>query len=182
MKLSILVVGLGEADRSDLKLISEVLPRDFQGRIVPVLRFKPIPIPSDAYNPMRMQYMAPSLLMLVESLRYRENYDLGFGVTLLDLYVDNLNFIFGEASSRAAILSTNRLRIGLDVDSRRYAKRVTVVAKHEIGHMLGLNHCPDPQCCMRFHNSALEVDLGSGEFCPRCSRRIAETLDEHRPK
>ncbi|MBS7645185.1 MAG: hypothetical protein QW569_00525 [Candidatus Bathyarchaeia archaeon] len=176
MSLSTLVAGVGEADRLDLELVSGALYRGFQGRIIPVIRLKPIPVPSNSYNPARMQYLASSLLMPVEALRCRKGYDLGFGVTLLDLYADNLNFIFGEASSRTAILSTNRLRMGLEASSGIYAKRVAVVAKHEVGHMLGLNHCHDLRCCMRFHNSVSEVDASSGDFCPRCSGEIAETL------
>jgi len=177
LKPSILIVGVGEADKLDLELVSEAIFKEFHGQMVPVLEFKPLPVPSDAYDPTRTQYLAPSLLLPVESLRRRANHNFGLGVTLLDLYVDGLNFIFGEASDRAAILSTHRLRIGLAVNSGRYAKRVSVVAKHEVGHMLGLSHCSDPRCSMRFHNSILEVDLGSGSFCQRCRWRIDEALE-----
>ncbi|MGC8848910.1 MAG: archaemetzincin family Zn-dependent metalloprotease [Candidatus Bathyarchaeia archaeon] len=176
MRLTTLVVGVGEADSLDLELVSKTFTRDFHGQIAPVLKLNSTPIPSNAYDPARMQYLAPSLLMSVEALRRMGGYHLGFGVTLLDLYVDDLNFIFGEASGRTAILSTNRLRMGLEPSSEPYAKRVAVVAKHEMGHMLGLNHCLDPMCCMRFHNSVLEVDGSSGGFCPKCRGKIAEIL------
>lgn len=176
MKLSILITRVGESDRFDLELISKIVSTGFYGRIIPVMRVKPLPVPSGAYNPSRRQYLASKLLMLVESLRRGEGFDLGFGVTLLDLYVDGLNFIFGEASNRSAIFSTNRLRIGLDADSKLYSKRIATVARHEIGHILGLDHCRNAQCCMRFHNSVEEVDRGSEDFCPRCAGEVSRIL------
>lgn len=178
MKLSILITRVGESDRFDLELISKTVSTGFYGQIIPVMRVKPLHAPLDAYSPLRGQYLAPKLLTLVESLRRREGFDLGFGVTLLDLYVDGLNFIFGEASDRSAMFSTNRLRAGVDAGSKLYAKRVATVARHEIGHILGLGHCYNTRCCMRFHNSVEEVDRGSGDFCPRCAEEVARTLGE----
>jgi predicted Zn-dependent protease len=94
-----------------------------------------------------------------------------------DLYADNLNFIFGLADPqrRVAILSIARLvnRFGTE-DERplRVQERILKEAAHEIGHMLGLDHCEDRSCLMAFSNSLNEVDEKQPVICTSCRRKL----------
>jgi predicted Zn-dependent protease len=39
---------------------------------------------------------------------------------------------------------------------------------HELGHLLGLNHCDDLSCIMATNND----DYDSGNFCKKCKRDL----------
>ncbi|MCS7145260.1 MAG: archemetzincin, partial [Aigarchaeota archaeon] len=86
-------------------------------------------------------------------------------ITQLDIYFGQFNFCFGLASNKAAVVSTYRLR---HRDSEKYIERLRKEAVHEVGHILGLGHCPNPRCVMFFSNSILDTDMKGENPCPRC--------------
>ena len=95
------------------------------------------------------------------------------GVTGVDLTAPGLNFVFGLADpqSRAAVISLARLYpefYGQPRDPRRFKARAVKEAVHELGHLLGLGHCPDPACVMSFSNSLADTDRKGPGFCQAC--------------
>jgi len=93
------------------------------------------------------------------------------GIVDHDLYVPELNFVFGEASPRVADISLTRLRqdfYNLSQDQSLFYKRALTEAVHELGHTYGLGHCEDPRCVMFFSNSLIDTDRKGSEFCPKC--------------
>lgn len=89
-----------------------------------------------------------------------------------DLFADNLNFVFGLAprQSLTGIVSWYRLRTERrDIFADRLSKEVI----HEVGHLEGLEHCPDPSCVMWFSNTLEETDRKGLNFCRRCSEKMA---------
>jgi archaemetzincin len=85
------------------------------------------------------------------------------GIVAHDLYVPGLNFVFGEASQRVAVISLTCLRqefYRLPQDQSLFRKRALTETVHGLGHTYGLGHCENPRCVMFFSNS-LERLYGS---------------------
>lgn len=91
-------------------------------------------------------------------------------ITDVDLYMLGLNFVFGMAEGRAAVVSAHRLRPG--ADAALLEQRLFKEASHEIGHTFGLGHCRDPHCVMSFSNSLHEADRKSSRFCDACQGKL----------
>ena len=102
------------------------------------------------------------------------------GVTNLDLFVPGLNFVFGEARlpGRVGVISTYRLktspRRGVDLFNGRVEKE----AVHEIGHMMGLEHCSDRSCVMYFSNTLADTDHKSRNLCRKCKSRLSVQIEQ----
>lgn len=100
------------------------------------------------------------------------------GVTEWDLNVPGYNFVYGYAVPDCfqAVVSLSRLH---ELERERAAhdtrllERATKEVLHEAGHLLGLGHCPDPNCVMHYSQTLQDTDLKSERFCPRCARELS---------
>lgn len=101
------------------------------------------------------------------------------GVTESDVTVPAYSFVFGYAIplERRAIVSLSRLQ---DEPTRHDAagqvlliQRATKEILHEAGHLLGLRHCPDPECVMHYSQTLQDTDIKSERFCARCARELS---------
>ena len=136
---------------------------------------QPAGIPELAYNPNRNQYHSSIILnSMMKSLH--EDADKILGIADHDVCVPHLNFVFGEARERVAVISITRLRqeyYGLPKNDQLFKDRVVKEAVHEIGHMFGLRHCPEIRCVMHFSNSLEDTDIKSYRFCPKCEAQYS---------
>jgi len=93
-----------------------------------------------------------------------------------DAYVERLNFVFGVAKPGwGGIVFLARLKpefYGYPSEENLLLERLLKESVHELGHALGLDHCRNSRCVMRFSNSILEVDAKTPYFCTRCSRLL----------
>jgi archaemetzincin len=92
-------------------------------------------------------------------------------------YHSILTFVFGEAQlgGRCALMSGYRLHqdfYGLPEDESLYLHRCEKEAVHELGHTLGLRHCDNFECVMRYSNSVADIDIKRNVFCPVCSQTL----------
>ncbi|WP_297495207.1 archaemetzincin family Zn-dependent metalloprotease [Thermococcus sp.] len=136
---------------------------------------------SVAFNPRRNQYLGRVFLPTLSSLATKLEAIAVVGITDLDLYEEGLNFIFGLAnpSLRSAIVSVRRLRnefYSLEPDENLLLRRAVKEVMHELGHVFGLPHCPNPKCVMHFSNSLVDTDVKGPLYCPICERKLIENL------
>lgn len=130
--------------------------------------------PAEAYDSRRNQYHSTRILVMLERHMQALQVDRILGVTSLDLFIPGMNFIFGEARlpGRVGIISTYRLKTSHHEESKMLQNRSVKEAVHEIGHMMGLNHCPNQLCVMHFSQRLEHTDHKSPDFCDSCTSRV----------
>jgi len=134
----------------------ELIEDAFQTKVIP----KVLEIPINAFNSVRNQYSA-ELLLDYALEKYTDA--LVFAIIDEDIYVPGFNFVFGLAYPfRGAIVSTYRLQ-----NFERVKKEIL----HEMGHLLGLEHCSN-YCVMQFSNSVYEVDQKPDKYCIDCYNKL----------
>lgn len=77
--------------------------------------------------------------------------------------------IFGCSTEKSALLST------ADLDADVLAKE----ALHEVGHLLGLEHCKN-RCIMSLSENKEEAEKKPSQLCQRCSARIKAATGHER--
>jgi len=160
-----------------MTILEEELPKKFQGASCRVAKVT-IDL-AESFNPRSGQYYATRILTALERRAGNRKDEKLLGVTDLDLYVPNMNFIFGEANlpGSAAIISTHRLRNTTPYgDKRLFPERLIKEAVHELGHTIGLVHCETQSCVMHFSNSLADTDRKDQDYCERCLRKLEEDI------
>jgi archaemetzincin len=175
----ILIIPIGIIEPDILTHIARVLQETYQRETVLA---KSASMPDKTYNTLRSQYNSTKILKKLEALK-PEAYELLLGVVDEDLYVPELNFVFGEADvlARVAVIALPRLRqefYGLDPDRELFLLRASKEAIHELGHTCGLGHCSDSRCIMHFSNSLRDTDRKEPRFCAACGNKSGLVRNE----
>ncbi|THU39677.1 matrixin family metalloprotease [Niastella caeni] len=80
--------------------------------------------------------------------------------------------IFGQGymPGRSCVVSDHRLQTS---DNKRFKHRLRTVVIHEIGHNMGLPHCPSKNCIMSDANERIQtVDNSADDYCKGCKERL----------
>lgn len=181
MESKICLVPLGDIEGRILDALDKQLEETFNSKVEII---EGMELPLDAYNQKRNQYFSTHILKKLHSFIKPDKQNKVLGIVDEDLYVNGLNFVFGEAElgGRFAIISLARLRqsfYSLPEDETIFLERTVKEAVHEIGHAYGLRHCPDPDCVMHFSNSLGDTDRKSVSFCSGC-KKLFERLNRRR--
>lgn len=166
----IAIQPLGEVNQERLNIVKKGLEDAF-GLKVETLEAKPLP--KEAWYEPRSRYRADKLLTFLgdqTDVKYR----IVIGLTAKDIsttkgeHEDWGIFGLGELDGRVCLVSSFRLN-ARGADEAKLRERMRKVAIHEVGHVMGLDHCPTKGCVMRdAESSILTVDEETGEFCKEC--------------
>jgi len=136
-----------------------------------------------AYAKGQRQYDAAKILFDFLEPRLPNDAAAELGMTMEDIYSDNLSFVFGLGSwkERVGVYSLIRYfpKNGEKLTPKQKAialRRACGVLNHEAGHMFGISHCTIYKCSMNGANSLSDSDQTPLEFCPVCRKKIEWNL------
>jgi archaemetzincin len=177
MKIGLLSVG--QVDPQVLNYLAGALVKVFPDTSFSVAS-QTLPLNQKAYSKTRKQYNSNLLLadLRVYAAKEKRCYQHVLGVVDADIFVPELNYVFGEAFTpgNAALISLCRLKPEFyreKTDEEMFSSRVIKEAVHELGHTLGLQHCHRASCIMHFSNSIFDTDKKQNVFCDECYLQMA---------
>lgn len=142
------------------------------------VRLARVALPAKAYYPPRKRYRAERLLEFLDTQIPADGTQI-LGLTGVDISttkgrVKDWGVLgLGELPGTACVISSFRCRRGAR-DPRHAAERLAKVAVHEVGHTLGLPHCPTRGCLMEDARGLVATSDREYDLCSRCRRLVAE--------
>ena len=173
----------------EVQILKKTIQTNFSFDTVVVL--KTIKTPQQFYiNTKSSRDGADSIIHFLKSDSKWTEFDYVIGITSTDISTTKYsNYLFkiiknptwkysdwgifglGYRPGKSCILSTFRLKRNTSLNN--YYKRLEKVATHEIGHNLGLKHCPNKTCVMTDAvESITTVDNCKKTFCTSCYDKL----------
>jgi len=129
-------------------------------------------LPKAAYYPPRKRYRAERLLTYLNGRMPKDGWRI-LGLTEVDISTTKDEFPdwgvmgLGELPGTATVISSFRCRKKAR-NAAHALERLAKVAVHEIGHTLGLPHCPTLGCLMEDAMGKVTTTDRELDFCPKC--------------
>ncbi|MDF1561638.1 MAG: hypothetical protein P1V51_01270 [Deltaproteobacteria bacterium] len=176
----VVVVPLGKGDDALARITAEAIEKAFD---LEVAITAPVPLPKTAWYEPRKRWRAEKLLTYLAALDVGPAWKV-LGMTTRPISTtkgDRYDWgIAGLASldGRAGVLTSflfRRFRAKAPERFRRYVENLVL---HELGHNLGLDHCPRESCIMADAkgNAIRAARLSTNRYCDACAKALAPWL------
>ncbi len=173
---SVCILPLGKYDRSLLLPAVRGVKAVYS---LPVRVLEKQSLPKSAWYAPRGRYRAEKLLAFLDE-EARADCTAMIGFTSVDISTTKGKskdwgiFGLGQVGGKSCVVSTYRLGRNTS-DKRKVTIRTIKVVNHELGHVLGLLHCPTPKCMMNDAEGKIStVDNETGLLCDLCRKEIEE--------
>jgi archaemetzincin len=136
-----------------------------------------VELPASAFYAPRARYRAEKLLAFLNE-RLPAGTGRILGLTAVDISTTKDRFAdwgvigLGELPGTASVISVYRCRRRAR-DAVQARERLAKAAVHELGHTLGLAHCPTRGCLMQDAEGKVATADGEYDFCSACRARLA---------
>ena len=136
-------------------------------------------LPDDLYHTERQQYNAGKLISHLEGKVPKT--DKTIIITTQDIYVENLDFVYGVAQKGGFLSVVSLYRLdprfyGQPSTYKKMQERAIKEAIHELGHTFDLDHCEKKTCVMSFSENITAVDRKEKHFCEDCREKVKNRL------
>jgi archaemetzincin len=177
----ICIAPLGVINETVLTHITSAVEEAFG---IPVVRLPAQAEPVYAFDEDRGQYYARSILRVLSRNLPPDALKV-LAVTEVDLFIQDMNYVFGEAvvNGHVGVISLCRLRpefYGKPKNERLLIERAIKEAIHELGHTFGLRHSADPSSVMHFSTDIHDTDRKSAHFATNEIALLASKLEARR--
>lgn len=175
----VLLVPLGDVSTETVEATADALRRHVAIDVEIGAR---LALPVIARTPIAGRWSAPALVDALSKIP-RGRAVRTMGIAAVDIVIRKGPHphwgILGLASGPACVLSTHRMKRAWEsggAPESLVEERLWKIAVHELGHTLGLPHCPRPQCVMEdAHGTVATVDR-EVDLCDACRARITRVL------
>ena len=176
------ILPIGSISSEVLSSMERNLTKIFPDSVCSVIS-EVLAVPKAAFDKKRNQYNSTIILNEVRDYAAKKpEFHKVLGIVDVDVFSLGLNYVFGEAyvCGKAALISLWRLKPGFygeSAGSESLFMRTLKEAVHELGHTLGLSHCRQGLCVMRFSNSIFDTDKKQSLFCGQCYLQAALAIN-----
>lgn len=165
------------SNESDLTYIVSTLELYFPFAV----RRLPIePLPKEAYYAPRKRYRAERLLSHLERLTHPDA-QVVIGLTESDISTTKGDIydwgVLGLATLSGQQCVISRFRAQRDAKSERHVQeRLAKTVVHEVGHTIGLPHCPNHGCIMEDGKGTVKTTDHERDVCASCRSRVGALM------